>query len=117
MVTFMEDSAAWLGGYLKQAAGHTLNVMRQGAPLAVAIVGTLSLRDYEIVDEEGILTLFTATDWTFTAADMGSWVPRSGDLLFDGTKQYEVLPIAHNPCYEPLDAAGVLQLVHSKEQL
>ena len=122
MPTLMQRGASWLGSKLKTAAGHVGTYYRNqtGTPDLRAPV---AMKEYEVIDASGALTLVLAYDWTLTAADLvqnGEQItPRPRDLwtvTINGTEEtYEVLPIGKRPCYERLDTSGILLLVHTKK--
>jgi hypothetical protein len=111
----MQDAASFLGDRLKTVAGRVVSIV-QGALRQDNVTAVLVFRDYQIFDEEGIMTSVHAGDWTIVASDLlVAFEFRAGDLIVDADATYEVLPIGDRPCVEPQDSAGVLLLVHSKE--
>jgi hypothetical protein len=107
---------------LKRLAGCD-GVYARGASESEPIVGVPTQHEYEVLDDEtGLPTKVTSYDWTFTTAELvlgGNLItPRSGDRwkpTIEGAEEtYEVLPIGKRPCFERLDSAGALLVVHSK---
>ena len=122
MTNLLQDSAVWLGDRLKESAGRQVTYAR-GVQQSNPITGTVAKHEYEVVENDGSVTLVLAYDWTFTAGDLviaGSTVkPRSGDRIKETLNgeaiEFEVLPIGKLPCSEWLDTSGVLLLVHTKK--
>src|SRR5262245_36281242 len=122
MSNLLQDAAVWLGDRLKESAGRQVTYARGGQE-SEPITGTVAKHEYEVVENDGSVTLVLAYDWTFTAADLviaGSPVkPRSGDRIKETLNgepiEFEVLPIGKLPYSEWLDTSGVLLLVHTKK--
>lgn len=123
MSNLMEDGAAWLGQRLAESAGVP-GVYQRGADESAELIASVAMHDYEVIDPQtGVPEQITAYDWTFTAADLvvsaQTILPRAGDrwvaTVAGQAASYEVLPIGKKPCYERLDAHGVLLLVRTKK--
>ena len=122
MTNLLQDAAVWLGDRLKDSAGRQVTYAR-GAGESEPITGTVVQHQYEVVENDGSITLILAYDWTFTAGDLvvaGNPIkPRSGDRIkvtLNGEAfEFEVLPIGKMPCSEWLDTSGILLLVHTKK--
>jgi hypothetical protein len=123
MSNLFEDAAAWLGERLKENVGLA-GVYERAGQQSASITASVAMHDYEVVNEEtGIPETVRAYDWTFTPADLvvgaQTVTPRSGDrwkaTIAGVLETYEVLPIGKLPCYERLDAHGVLLLVRTKK--
>jgi hypothetical protein len=111
MTTLMQRSASWLGTKLQSTAV---------AGTAVSVTATHALTEHEVIDREGFPTKARFHDWTFTAADLLIFSeqiePRPGDRIEVSSTAYEVLPLDDKrPCWEPLDADGILIVVHTKQ--
>lgn len=120
MSTFMEDAAGWLGEQLQNVAGRSVTYRRLWEHTALELTGVVTMRDYEVADEQGFLTLVRSWDWTFTASDLAfengtRLIPQKGDEIYDenGTL-YEPMPLGKRPISEPLDSGGVLIVIHTK---
>lgn len=115
MPNLLAEGAAWLAGQLADHAGQSVKILR-GATESGPVTGTPVQQDYELV-VDGMVTVVTLWDWTFTTASL-PWTMRAGDrlktMLLDSDVQYEVVPIAKRPCTELLDTSGVMTLVHTK---
>jgi hypothetical protein len=116
----LQDGAAWLADALKAPAGRTVTILRResgGTTESGPLVGTVTKQEYQVV-EQGMPTIVTAYDWTFTTSEL-PWTLRGGDViketLFSVEQQYQVLPLDKLPATERLDTAGVMTLVHSKK--
>ncbi len=122
MTNLLQDAAVWLGDRLKESAGRQVTYAR-GAGESEPITGTVVQHQYEVVENDGSITLILAYDWTFTASDVvvaGSPIkPRAGDRIKETLNgeaiEFEVLPIGKMPCSEWLDTSGILLLVHTKK--
>ena len=122
MSNLLQDAAVWLGDRLKESAGRQV-IYARGAQSSDPITGTVVQQQYEVIENDGSVTLVMAYDWTFTAADLaigGSPIkPRSGDRIAETLNgdaiEFEVLPIGKLPCSEWLDTSGILLLVHTKK--
>lgn len=120
MSNLLQDGATWLGGQLQTAAGSEVTYSRRSA--CVSVVGWPAMHEYEVLDEDGIPTRVLSHDWTFVAVELvldGVRIePRPGDRItevIDGEEySFEVMPPEKKPCFERLDAAGRLLLVHTK---
>lgn len=120
MPSLLEEGAAWLGEQLQGAAGIEVEYGRRSASLTM--VGWPSMHEYEVLDEDGIPTRILSQDWTFVAAELvlddQPIEPRPGDRItqtVDGEEfPFEVMPLEKKPCFERLDAAGRLVVVHTK---
>lgn len=114
----MQRSATWLGSKLQDAAGTTVTYRR--ADKSISVTATHALAEHDIIDTEGFATKVKSHDWTFTAAELllfaEQLTPRPGDRIEAGDDVYEVLPLDDKkPCVEPLDADGILVVVHTKK--
>ena len=122
MTNMLQEAAVWLGDRLKESVGRQVTYAR-GAQESDLITGTVSQHQYEVVENDGSITLVTSYDWTFRASDLviaGSPIkPRSGDRIKETLNgdaiEFEVLPIGKLPCSEWLDTSGILLLVHTKK--
>lgn len=116
MPTLIENASSWLGDRLQAVGGHLVTVRRLGSGDQPGITAVLIFREYEIFDEDDIMTKVTVADWTFVAADLQSGFSfRAGDLILDDKGQtFEVLAFGNRPCLEPLDSSQLLWTVHSK---
>ena len=116
----MQDSATWLGEQLQAAAGTSVTYSRRSG--CIELVGWPSMHEYEVLDEDGIPMRVLSYDWTFVAGELvlndEHIEPRPGDRLVqidDGEEfPFEVMPLGKKPCFERLDTAGRLLLVHTK---
>lgn len=83
------------------------------------VAAIVSTRNYEVVDEEGLLTFVESMDFDFPATSYvigGSQVdPRPGDRVVtaDGVS-HQVLPVGRRPCFEPVGQSGLVIRVHTK---
>lgn len=72
---------------------------------------------YQVPTGDGGLTLVEAWDWTITASELG-FDPVEGDEITETLNSveriYETLSIGDKPCFEWLDTAGILIVVHTK---
>lgn len=116
MPNLMQRGASWLGARMKTAAGRSVVIRQGGKAPVTGITATISLNDYEVVDEHEIKTVVHAHDWTFVVADLGTFQFRSGDEIedVDTEEKYEAMPIDKRPCAERLDSSGILLVVHTK---
>lgn len=121
----MQDSAAWLGGQMNEAAGIEVILARRSGVQTLTsepITGTISRHDYDDYDAQGLPLIVEAWDWSFTATDVlldGVQVePRNGDRLaatINGEAQvYEVGPVARRKACEKKDSTGIRILVRTK---
>ena len=86
------------------------------------IRGTLVTRDYEILDDDGVLTLLKSSDWLFQTADLeGLMPPQPGDQWVVDDFQsgqpatYHAMLLGKRPCFEAHDSTEVLTVVHMKK--
>jgi hypothetical protein len=115
---------------LQRLAGYQGSYSRFGEGTA-STTGILTERDYEVVDEQGMVTLVKSHDWLFTANDLeaaGLLPPEVGDrwqlTMNSGmsaaqqqdleSKPYEAMEIGNRPCFETHDGQGVMIVVHMK---
>jgi hypothetical protein len=120
MTTLMQRGASWLAGKLQAAAGRSVTLHWRNK--SVAVTGTVTLQQYEVVDENGLTTLVESWDWTFTAAELlldgqsvrptkGYWL---SETLNSEEVRYDVMPVGSKPPTETVDAFETLVVVHTK---
>lgn len=110
---------------LERLAGYRGSYSRYGGD-SETIHGVLLQREYEIMDDEGVVTLFKSFDWLFRVEQLGDlFPPKPGDDWFpDGygqTEQQEndlrwhfiARTIGKNPCYTLHDPQGLMVIVHT----
>jgi hypothetical protein len=127
-VTAVAKAVKGLAATLNRVAGLWGSYSRVGGGTHT-IRGVLTVRDYEVVDDQGIVTLTKSHDWLFRACDLGnSMPPETGDRWKVNTGQnylsngeqddfelpYQAMEIGNRPCYEPHDAQGIMVVVHMK---
>ncbi len=112
------NAIAGFAGSLNQLAGEPVNLLRAGAQMLGPVSAVPDLVNYEVIDEQGMLTSVASYDWLFTATDLAGLPspPRTGDRIAAtvGDAQYEVMPIGQKPCAEPAEPDGILLVVHTK---
>ena len=121
VTNILQDGAAWLGGQLKDHAGVSITYTR-GAN-SVSITATATLREYQIVDDEGFGIVMLSRDYIVHAADLilsgAEIAPRAGDQITETIRSvsetYEVMPLGQKKEYEPFDQDGTLLLIHTKK--
>lgn len=116
----MQRSASWLGSKLQSTAVAGTSVTYRRADQQISATATHALAEHDIADSEGFPVKLRTHDWTFTAAELlvfGEQIePRPGDRIEAGGVAYDVLPLDDKkPCWEPLDADGILIVVHAKQ--
>lgn len=120
MSNLMQRGATFLGRKQQSVAIAGTAVTYRRADKTISATGTHSLAEHEVIDREGFPTKAKFHDWVFTASDLvlfGETVsPRPGDRIEAAGSAYEILPLDDKrPCVEPLDADGLLIVVHSKQ--
>lgn len=94
----------------------------------VFLDGVLTEREYEVVDEQGIVTTFKSFDWVFRACDLAELLPPElgdqwevslSDCADVAEREYfgrpfEAMEIGQRPCFKPHDLHGVMLVVHMK---
>lgn len=123
MPNLLERGATWIGAKLKSegVAGRTVRYVRRGRSIA-NLQCSVAMQDYEVLQEDGSLTLVKSFDYTITAALLvleGETIePREGDLIVEtiagAERTFEVVTIGNKPCFEWQDTAGILLLVHTQ---
>lgn len=123
MPNLLERGATWLGAKLKSegVAGRTVRYVRKGRFIA-ELECSVAMQDYEVLQDDGSLTLVKSFDYTITAADLvlnGSLIePRQGDQIIEtiagAVRTFEVVMLGNKPCFEWQDTAGILLLVHTQ---
>lgn len=90
--------------------------------ITAAIRGTLVTRDYEILDDDGVLTQLKSADWLFQTADLvGIMPPQPGDEWVVTDFQsgepatYHAMLLGKRPCFEAHDSTEILTVVHMKK--
>ena len=92
----------------------------------VTAKGTVVLREYEVLDDDGTVTRVKSFDWLFCISDLSGVLPKSGDRFYvaDFTEygvpgqfdaNFEAMPIGKRPCFEPHDSQGEVIVVHMKK--
>lgn len=86
------------------------------------IRGTLVTRDYEIIDDDGVLTMLKSADWLFQTGDLeGLMPPQPGDeWVVDDFQSgqpatYHAMLLGKRPCFDAHDSTEVLTVVHMKK--
>lgn len=119
MPNLMQRGATWLGDRLKEAAGREVMIRRRGTIIGSGLTAWVAFQQYQIVEEDGVITTSPVWDWTFKTTDLGGVTLQDGDriaeTLNDTAVQYEVLPIGDMNSVTPLDSSGNLTLVHTKK--
>jgi hypothetical protein len=127
-VTAVTDAIKTMAGSLQGMAGLRGDYSRYGGSSKGMIHGVLTERDYQVMDEQGIVTNVKSHDWLFTAEDLGRLMPpMPGDRWkvntfygMYGAQQddlelpYEAMEIGNKPCFESHDGQGVMVVVHMK---
>lgn len=124
MSNLLQDGATWLAGQLKDHAGRSVVLRRQGQALTTTLTGTVVAQEYEVLDEEtGVVVTLLSYDWVFTASDYKLAGVQATALPYDRFEEtlngaavvFEVMPIGKKPCWEWFDTSGIMILVHSKK--
>lgn len=116
MPNLMQTGAAWLGERLKAAAGTLVSVKQFGTVVLAELTATRSEAIYQVPTDEGFLQEVLMHDWQITAADLGNVTLKNGTRFVDGDgAEYDVLPVGQRPAFEPMDASGILLMVHTKK--
>ena len=121
MTNIMETGATWLGEQFQQCAAVTIVYARGRS--TVSVTAHPAMHEYEVVDEDGIVTVHLSRDYILHRADLiiagDTITPRPGDriteTIADVSQEFEVLPIADRKEWEPLDAFDILIRVHTKK--
>jgi hypothetical protein len=120
MTTLMQRGDSWLAGKLQVAAGRSVTLHWRNK--SVPVTGTVTLQQYEVVDENGLTTLVESWDWTFTAAELlldgqlvrptkGYWL---SETLNSEEVRYDVMPVGNKPPTETVGAFETRVVVHTK---
>jgi hypothetical protein len=85
---------------------------------------TLTVRDYELVDDEGFVTRVQSHDWLVVAEDITDlYPPQPGDrftveefqsALPDQLGLFELMPLGKRPCFTLHDSQGETLVLHTK---
>jgi len=122
MANVFQNAASWLAGQLKQHAGRTVTLKRNGIE-SESITGWVSQKQYRTFGPDGSQSLETSFEWSFQADDL-IWsgeqvVPRCGDVIaetLNGTRiEYEVLPDVDRPETQWSDDAGVIVIARTRK--
>lgn len=114
--------SSWLLEKLQATSGDSVRI-RRGGRTSAAIVGVLTIAEYEVTDADSMPTVIKSADWVFKASELvlagEVIVLRQGDELtctINGEeKTFVVMPIAQKPAQEAKDGRGTLVVVHSKD--
>lgn len=113
MSDLLATGGAWLAGKLANHASRTVTYQRGADTASVAACITSSvLRIDNGIDALRIVR--TDRDYVITTADLPFGTPLSGDTIIDTDGTFELLPYGDEPIYRPLDARGVMTLIHVK---
>lgn len=112
----MQRGATWLGSKLQTAGGRSVTYRRANQP-AVTLTGVPIKVIYTATNNEGMQTQIESWDWgSILATDLG-FKPIPGDKIRETLNgeviDYEVFEPGDNPCFELMDTAGILWVIHS----
>lgn len=95
-----------------------LVTLRRGVQATQGFVAAWTLQEYEVIDQEGGLTVVQSRDYSVPKASVvlgGAVVqPRAGDRIVDGSDLWEIVPLAPRPAVEDTPG-GTRWLVHTKK--
>jgi len=123
-VNLLASAIQGMASTLARAAGYPGTYDRYSGG-SVDARGIVVERDYEVIDDEGIVTLVKSFDWIFRTEELARLLPPKPRDRFrpdsyglperegqDLQECYEAMTIGKKPCYEPHDAHGVMVVVH-----
>lgn len=127
-MNLLANAVNTLAATLTGAAAYSGDYQRYGGGSA-RIRASLVVRDYEVQDEEGLVTQVRSYDWLFRVEDIKSFMPpipgdrwnvRDYQLIGEQDEDLEEVPfeamnIGTRPCFEPHDAQGIMVIVHTKK--
>lgn len=118
MPNMLQRGESLLRRSMKSAAGETVTY-QQGTSTPVSLtMWPNGVQRYEVSGDDGITSEIVSFEWTCEIADLDGTTPRAGDRITRaGGREYEVLPIARQPCYEAFGASdpATMYLIRTKE--
>jgi hypothetical protein len=86
--------------------------------------GTHTVRTYELIDDDGVVTQVQSHDWLVVTEDLADFYPpQAGDqftvsefesLPGQPVARFELVPLGKRPCFTPHDSQGQTIVLHSQ---
>jgi hypothetical protein len=114
MPNLIRTGAAWLAGKLKGSAGVEVVYSQRGG-LPLSLTATATNQADEVANDEGFAVLVRYRELIVTTADLGSVIPRPGDVWQEGGDGYQVCEAGMKPHFERMDEQGIMSVVRGKK--
>lgn len=112
MGDMIRNGLTWLGAALKAHASSPVIYKRGETGKEVNAI--LGRTPYEVSDENGITMRAQAVDFLILVADLG-FTPEPRDVIIDGGKKYEVMPLGTERCWRWSDPpVNAMLRIHTK---
>jgi hypothetical protein len=120
-VTILGQAVLGLARTLGRMAGHEGQYDRKGVG-SLPLRATVTARDYELIDDDGVVTRVQSHDWLVVADDLiDLYPPQPGDRFTveefrpdQPVALFELMPLGKRPCFEPHDSQGETVVLHTK---
>jgi hypothetical protein len=115
-MTFMQSGVSWFAQEMIDAAGKSVNFIRNG--IRTPLTAWVTQSSFEVVDTSGVPVEITTRDYKFRTADLGGLIPRRGDRfseVIDGIEHtVELMPLSSDPATNWVDNDGKITIAHCK---
>ena len=111
MTDFLRDGSAWLAEQMINNCSSQVVYRQKTTGVEKTLAATVGRSDYESFDSDDMKLTVRITDFLIDSAALG-FEPAVGDIITDGGKTFEVLPVSDEKHWRWSD--GNLYRIHTK---